>query len=102
MWTQAGVTPRLGPDATGVGWIYQYVLRGPQKSLAELRSLQALGRPVARVREVLRLSNMDVGGRAIELAETEYSVRGLWPMWLLGFNLLVAAETGMPGTLRGT
>ena len=31
----AAVTPSLGPDATGVGWVYQYVVRGAQKSLAE-------------------------------------------------------------------
>src|SRR5258707_4760410 len=36
----AGVTPSLGPDATGVGWVYQYVVEGAQRSLAELRSLQ--------------------------------------------------------------
>jgi Cu(I)/Ag(I) efflux system membrane protein CusA/SilA len=36
----AGVTPSLGPDATGVGWVYQYVVRGAQKSLAELRTVQ--------------------------------------------------------------
>src|SRR5712675_2436600 len=35
-----GVTPSLGPDATGVGWVYQYVVRGAQMTLAELRSLQ--------------------------------------------------------------
>ena len=37
-----GVTPQLGPDATGLGWIYQYVLvdeTGAQ-SLADLRSVQ--------------------------------------------------------------
>ncbi|MEO7199916.1 MAG: efflux RND transporter permease subunit, partial [Dokdonella sp.] len=28
-----GVTPTLGPDATGVGWVYQYVLEGAQHSL---------------------------------------------------------------------
>ena len=109
----AGVTPSLGPDATGVGWVYQYVVRGAQKSLAELRSLQdwyiryglakaegvsevasvggfvkqysvvidprrlqALGVPLARIREVLRTSNLDVGGRTVELAETEFAVRG--------------------------
>jgi Cu(I)/Ag(I) efflux system membrane protein CusA/SilA len=33
-----GVSPSLGPDATGVGWVYQYVVRGAQRSLAELRS----------------------------------------------------------------
>ncbi|RMF75685.1 MAG: efflux RND transporter permease subunit [Acidobacteria bacterium] len=35
-----GVTPTLGPDATGVGWAYMYVLKSPTRSLAELRSLQ--------------------------------------------------------------
>jgi copper/silver efflux system protein len=36
----AGVTPTLGPDATGVGWVYQYAVLGKNKSLADLRSLQ--------------------------------------------------------------
>ncbi|WP_300295634.1 CusA/CzcA family heavy metal efflux RND transporter [Ferrovibrio sp.] len=36
----AGVTPSLGPDATGVGWVYQYAVVGAQRTLAELRSLQ--------------------------------------------------------------
>lgn len=38
----AGVTPELGPDATGVGWVYQYALvdRGGKHSLAELRGFQ--------------------------------------------------------------
>ena len=36
----AGVTPTLGPDATGVGWVYQYAVVAKNKSLAELRSLQ--------------------------------------------------------------
>ena len=109
----AGVTPSLGPDATGVGWVYQYVVRGAQKSLAELRTiqdwfirfglakaggvaevasvggfvkqysvvidprrLQALGIPLSRIRDVIRDSNMDVGGRTIEVAETEFAVRG--------------------------
>src|SRR5512142_1030825 len=35
-----GVTPSLGPDATGVGWVYQYVLLAKDKTLAELRSIQ--------------------------------------------------------------
>ena len=37
-----GVQPRLGPDATGVGWVYNYALvdRTGQHDLAELRSLQ--------------------------------------------------------------
>ena len=109
----AGVTPSLGPDATGVGWVYQYVLRGSQMSLAELRSvqdwqlrfglakapgvaeiasvggfvkqysvvidprrLQAFGIPLSRIRDVIRDSNMDVGGRTLEVSETEFAVRG--------------------------
>ncbi|MFG1345495.1 CusA/CzcA family heavy metal efflux RND transporter [Xanthobacter autotrophicus DSM 431] len=36
----AGVTPSLGPDATGVGWVYQYAVVAKQMTLAELRSLQ--------------------------------------------------------------
>jgi len=35
-----GVTPRLGPDATGLGWVYQYTLQSDKHSLAELRSMQ--------------------------------------------------------------
>jgi Cu(I)/Ag(I) efflux system membrane protein CusA/SilA len=37
-----GVSPQLGPDATGVGWIYQYALidRTGGHDLAELRTLQ--------------------------------------------------------------
>ena len=109
----AGVTPSLGPDATGVGWVYQYVVQGKQRTLAELRSLQdwlirfqltkasgvaevasvggfekqyqvvvdprklqAFGIPLSRVSEAVRASNRDVGGRTIELTETEYMVRG--------------------------
>jgi Cu(I)/Ag(I) efflux system membrane protein CusA/SilA len=38
----ADVTPTLGPDATGLGWIYQYVLEDTtgRLNLAELRSVQ--------------------------------------------------------------
>ncbi|CAN7622147.1 efflux RND transporter permease subunit [Agrobacterium genomosp. 3] len=35
-----GVAPTLGPDATGVGWVYQYAVVAKELSLAELRSLQ--------------------------------------------------------------
>src|SRR2546428_12552351 len=37
-----GVTPTIGPDATGVGWVFQYALvdRSGKHNLAELRSLQ--------------------------------------------------------------
>ncbi len=37
-----GVNPMIGPDATGAGWVYEYVLvdRSHRHSLAELRSIQ--------------------------------------------------------------
>ena len=35
-----GVTPELGPDATGVGWAYMYALRSDRHDLGELRSIQ--------------------------------------------------------------
>ncbi len=109
----SGVTPTIGPDATGVGWVYQYVLLAKNRSLAELRTLQdwyvryGLSRaqgvseiasvggfvkqynvvidpqrlrsfdiPLSKVRDAIRASNMDVGGRTIELSEFEYVVRG--------------------------
>ncbi|NTV51622.1 MAG: efflux RND transporter permease subunit [Candidatus Firestonebacteria bacterium] len=34
------VVPTLGPDATGVGWVYEYALVSQKRSLQELRSLQ--------------------------------------------------------------
>lgn len=36
----AGVNPQLGPDATGLGWVYQYTLNSDKKNLQELRSIQ--------------------------------------------------------------
>jgi copper/silver efflux system protein len=36
----AGVSPQIGPDATGVGWVYQYALVGGDQTLADLRSVQ--------------------------------------------------------------
>jgi len=35
-----GITPTIGPDASGVGWVYQYALQSKDKSLADLRSMQ--------------------------------------------------------------
>jgi len=35
-----GVNPQLGPDATGLGWVYQYVLNSDKKDLQELRTIQ--------------------------------------------------------------
>src|SRR5271166_1828312 len=35
-----GVSPSLGPDATGVGWAFMYSLNSKERNLAELRSMQ--------------------------------------------------------------
>jgi Cu(I)/Ag(I) efflux system membrane protein CusA/SilA len=111
-----GVTPSLGPDATGVGWVYEYALvdRSGKHDLAQLRSLQdwflryeltavegvseaasvggfvkqyqvevdpnkllAFNIPLSKVKMTIQRSNKDVGGRLIEMSETEYMVRGL-------------------------
>ncbi len=87
-----GITPTLGPDATGVGWVYEYALQ-TVKGVAEVASiggyvkqyqvevdpnvLQAYGIPLSKVKQAIIRSNNDVGGRLIEMAETEYMVRGL-------------------------
>jgi len=135
----AGVTPELGPDATGVGWVYQYVLRGAQQNLAELRTiqdwyvrfglakaqgvaevasvggfvkqysvivdprrLQALGIPLAKIKDVIRDSNMDVGGRTVELSEHEYMVRGRGYIKSLADleQIVVKSEAGVPVLLK--
>lgn len=36
----AGVEPSMGPDATGVGWVFEYTLESDSLDLAQLRSLQ--------------------------------------------------------------
>jgi Cu(I)/Ag(I) efflux system membrane protein CusA/SilA len=133
------VTPSLGPDATGVGWVYQYVVLGAQRTLAELRTLQdwfiryqltkaqgvaeiasvggfvqqyqvvvdprklqAYGIPLQRVSEVIRTGNRDVGGRVVELAETEYMVRGKGYLRGIGDleQLVLKAEGGVPVLIR--
>jgi len=61
-----GVSPTLGPDASGVGWVYQYVLKDSSggMDLAELRALQDFTvRPalqaVAGVAEVASLGGFE-------------------------------------------
>ncbi|MEQ1591404.1 MAG: efflux RND transporter permease subunit [Thiobacillaceae bacterium] len=134
-----GVTPTLGPDATGVGWVYQYVLLAKNKTLAELRTIQdwyvryqltkaqgvaevasiggfvqtyqvtvdpvklrAYGIPLSKVSQVIRDSNRDVGGRVVEMAETEYMVRGKG--YLRGKGdlemLVVKSDQGTPVLIR--
>ncbi len=112
----ASVSPKLGPDATGVGWIYEYALvdKTGKHDLSQLRSIQdwylryplqtvqgvsevasiggyvkqyqielnpdamlAYNIPLAKIKHAIQRSNNDVGGRLVEMSETEYMVRGL-------------------------
>jgi copper/silver efflux system protein len=112
----SGVTPSLGPDATGVGWVYEYVLKDTTgtQDLQQLRSIQdwflryelatvpgvsevasiggfvkqyqvevdpnkllAFNLSIEKVKRAIRMSNADVGGRLLEMAEMEFMVRGL-------------------------
>ncbi len=109
-----GVTPSLGPDATGVGWVYEYILESDRHDLSQLRSIQdwflryelasvpgvsevasiggyvkqyqvvvdpnklrAYNIPIQKIRMAIKRSNSDVGGRLVEMGETEFMVRGL-------------------------
>lgn len=111
-----GVNPSLGPDATGVGWVYEYALvdKSGKHDLAKLRSLQdwylryelqtvpgvsevasiggyvkqyqvevdpnkliAYNIPLHKIIMAIKRSNNDVGGRLLEMSETEFMVRGL-------------------------
>ncbi len=134
-----GVVPSLGPDATGVGWVYQYAVMANQRSLAELRTtqdwqvrfavakaegvaevasvggfvrqysivvdprrLRAFDLNLADIRKAVRESNMDVGGRVVELAETEFMVRGRG--YLRGIDdieqIVLKAQAGTPVLLK--
>ena len=135
----AGVTPTLGPDATGVGWVYQYAVMAAKRTLAETRStqdwqvrfavakaegvaevasvggfvrqysvivdprrLRAFDITLDKVREAIRDSNRDVGGRVVELAETEFMVRGRGYLRGIGDieQIVLKAQGGAPVLLR--
>ncbi len=134
-----GVVPTLGPDATGVGWVYQYAVMAAKRTLAELRTtqdwqvrfavakaegvaevasvggfvrqysvivdpqrLRAFNISLSAVRTAIRDSNMDVGGRVVELAETEFMVRGRG--YLRGIPdielIVLKAEGGTPVLIK--
>ena len=110
----AGAKTRLGPDATGVGWVYQYAVEGPGYSPDRLRAIQdfqiryalqsvpgvaevaslggfqrqyqvlldparllAYGVTARQVIDVVRGANQDVGARTVEVAGSDYAIRGL-------------------------
>jgi Cu(I)/Ag(I) efflux system membrane protein CusA/SilA len=109
-----GVNPALGPDATGVGWVYEYIIESDRHDLSQLRSIQdwylryeltsvngvaevasiggfvkqyqvivdpnklvAFNIPLQKIRMAIQRSNNDVGGKMVEMGETEFMVRGL-------------------------
>src|SRR5690349_22281761 len=109
----AGVAPTIGPDATGVGWVFQYAVMSRELNLADTRAIQDwnlkfalakaegvaeiasiggfvkqynvvldpqrmrdLGITMQKIRDAIRASNADVGGRTVELSEFEYVISG--------------------------
>jgi copper/silver efflux system protein len=135
----AGVSPTMGPDATGVGWVYQYAVMSRELNLADTRTIQDwnlkfalakaegvaevasvggfvkqynvildpqrmrdLGITMQKMREAIRASNADVGGRTVELSEFEYVIRGkgyLKSINDLG-NIVLKNDKGTPVLLR--
>nr|MBA2627976.1 efflux RND transporter permease subunit [Gemmatimonadales bacterium] len=132
----SGAMPMLGPDATGVGWVMQYVLTDTtgRLGLAELRGLQdwtvrpaltavrgvaeiaslggfekqyqvvadpakllAYRRSMGDVVRAVSASNQDVGGRVLEMAGSEYAVRGRGRFRSLADIAAVAIGTGAGG-----
>jgi Cu(I)/Ag(I) efflux system membrane protein CusA/SilA len=135
------VAPQLGPDATGLGWVYQYVLQSDKRDLQELRSIQdfflkyelssipgvsevaSIGGfvkqyqvnvdpvklayyniPLQKVKMAIKQSNNDVGGRLLEMGETEFMVRGLGYLQstddLKEVSIGVSQQTGSPIYLK--
>ncbi|MGL4558768.1 MAG: efflux RND transporter permease subunit, partial [Afipia sp.] len=135
----SGVTPTIGPDATGVGWVYQYAVVSKELNLADTRAIQdwnlkfALakaggvaevasaggfvrqynvvldpqrmrdrGITMQKMRDAIRASNADVGGRTVELSEFEYVIRGrgyIKDINDLG-NIVLKTDNGTPVLLR--
>ncbi len=135
----AGVSPTIGPDATGVGWVYQYAVVSKELNLADTRTIQDwnlkfalakaegvaevasvggfvkqynvildpqrmrdLGITMQKMRDAIRASNADVGGRTVELSEFEYVIRGKG--YLKGINdlgnIVLKTNNGTPVLLR--
>jgi copper/silver efflux system protein len=135
----AGVTPTMGPNATGVGWVYQYAVMSKELNLSDTRTIQDwnlkfalakaegvaevasvggfvrqynvildpqrmrdLGITMQKMRDAIRASNADVGGRTVELSEFEYVIRGKG--YLKGINdlgnIVLKTSNGTPVLLR--
>ena len=131
----AGAKTRLGPDATGVGWVYQYAVEGSEYSSDRLRAIQdfqiryalqsvpgvaevaslggfqrqyqvlldparllAYGITARQVTDAVRGANQDVGARTVEIAGSDYAIRGLGYFRGAGDieNVAIGAGSGRP------
>jgi copper/silver efflux system protein len=109
-----GAKTELGPDATGVGWVYQYALEGAGYTPAQLRTIQdfqvryalqglpgvaevasiggfvrqyqvlldperlrSFGVTAQQIVQAVRGANQDVGARTVEVAGSDYAIRGV-------------------------
>jgi copper/silver efflux system protein len=136
-----GVNPVIGPDATGVGWVFQYALvdESGKYDLGQLRSLQdwnlryafesvdgvaevapiggfvkqyqieldpnklaAYRIPVGDIVDAVRKSNMEVGGKTVEIASTQFFVRGRGYIKNISDleNIVLKVENGAPIYLK--
>jgi Cu(I)/Ag(I) efflux system membrane protein CusA/SilA len=136
-----GVTPLIGPDATSVGWVFEYALvdDSAKYDLAQLRSFQdwnlryalesvkgvaevapvggfvkqyqidldpeklaAYNIPVGDVVDAVRKSNRDVGGKTVEIATTQFFVRGRGYIKSIGDleDVVLKVQNGVPVYLK--
>ncbi|PIZ29474.1 MAG: CusA/CzcA family heavy metal efflux RND transporter [Alphaproteobacteria bacterium CG_4_10_14_0_8_um_filter_53_9] len=136
----AGISPQLGPDATGVGWVFQYALvdKSGKRDLAALRSLQdwflrfelltvdgvaevasaggfvkeyqvlvdpnrlrTFNISLPKVAQAVREANVEVGGRTLELSESEFMIRSRGYVSTLDDlrSTVIGSQNGVPVTL---
>ncbi len=138
-----GVKTSIGPDASGVGWVYQYALidKTGTNDLSELKSLQdwflkielqsvngvsevasvggmelsyqivldpnkvlKYNLNLNNIKNKIKLSNSEVGGSVVEMAESEYMVRSKGYLSKLKdferIPLGILSETGSPLLLK--
>ncbi len=138
-----GVKTSIGPDASGVGWVYQYALidKTGKNDLSELKSLQdwflkielqsvngvsevasvggmelsyqivldpnkvlKYNLNLNNIKNKIKLSNSEVGGSVVEMAESEYMVRSKGYLSKLkdfeSIPLGILSETGSPLLLK--
>jgi Cu(I)/Ag(I) efflux system membrane protein CusA/SilA len=82
-----GVNPTLGPDATGVGWVYQYALKDTSgnHSLDELRALQDFNLRYGSSPQCATPTTTSAGAssksRATSSSSAAVATCARWPIW---------------------